>query len=56
MDGNEGRTEEPRIPRPPTREEQDAVSEAQGMITDEWAPAAREGERAEPAPEVPAKP
>lgn len=42
---NDEPTKEPRIPRPPTKEELDEVSEAQAMITDEWAPAPREGER-----------
>ncbi len=26
------------IPRPPSKEEVDRISEQQGMITDEWAP------------------
>ena len=34
--------DEPRIPRPPTKAELDELSEAQGMITDEWAPAPHE--------------
>ncbi|WP_376095132.1 hypothetical protein ACE7GA_02460 [Roseomonas sp. CCTCC AB2023176] len=38
-------TKEPRIPRPPTKEELDRISEQQGMITDEWAPAPRDAER-----------
>jgi hypothetical protein len=36
------------IPRPPSQEDVDRVSEAQGLITDEWA-----GEAA--TPETPAK-
>ena len=36
---------QPRIPRPPTKEELDEMSEAQGMITDEWAPAPRDAEK-----------
>ncbi|MGG5811589.1 hypothetical protein [Falsiroseomonas sp. CW058] len=35
------------IPRPPSKEDVEKVSEQQGMITDEWAPAPTEGTKAE---------
>ncbi|GAC1348001.1 MAG: hypothetical protein NVSMB18_34820 [Acetobacteraceae bacterium] len=38
MTGPSHPPEQPRIPRPPSKEEVDEISRDQGLIADEWAP------------------